>query len=68
MVNVRGPRKTLQEIVGYQATPQCIDVLILPVKQGIMLGQYLGAFNLMENFRGRSKKLEGHCCTAGGAP
>ncbi|XP_062259620.1 epidermal retinol dehydrogenase 2-like isoform X1 [Platichthys flesus] len=31
---------------------------ILPVKQGIMLGQYLGAFNLMENFRGRSKKLE----------
>ncbi|KAM4728938.1 short chain dehydrogenase/reductase family 16C, member 5a [Anableps anableps] len=31
---------------------------ILPMKQGILLGQYLGAFNLMDTFRGRSKKQE----------
>ncbi|KAM4551088.1 epidermal retinol dehydrogenase 2-like [Odontesthes bonariensis] len=31
---------------------------ILPMKQGILLGQYLGAFSLMDDFRGRSKKLE----------
>ncbi|XP_047224580.1 epidermal retinol dehydrogenase 2-like [Girardinichthys multiradiatus] len=31
---------------------------ILPMKQGVMLGQYLGAFNLMDTFRGRSKKQE----------
>ncbi|XP_021168543.1 epidermal retinol dehydrogenase 2 isoform X1 [Fundulus heteroclitus] len=30
----------------------------LPTKQGILLGQYLGAFNLMDTFRGRSKKQE----------
>ncbi|XP_029971783.1 epidermal retinol dehydrogenase 2 [Salarias fasciatus] len=29
---------------------------ILPMKQGILLGQYLGAFNLMDTFRGRSKQ------------
>ncbi|TKS80462.1 Epidermal retinol dehydrogenase 2 [Collichthys lucidus] len=29
---------------------------ILPMKQGILLGQYLGAFNLMDTFKGRSKK------------
>lgn len=26
------------------------------MKQGILLGQYLGAFNLMDTFKGRSKK------------
>ncbi|KAM9720251.1 epidermal retinol dehydrogenase 2-like [Menidia menidia] len=31
---------------------------ILPMKQGILLGQYLGAFNVMDDFRGRSKKQE----------
>uniref|UniRef100_A0A1A8M9V2 Short chain dehydrogenase/reductase family 16C, member 5 n=1 Tax=Nothobranchius pienaari TaxID=704102 RepID=A0A1A8M9V2_9TELE len=31
---------------------------ILPMKQGLMLGQYLGAFNLMDTFRGRAKKLD----------
>ncbi|XP_071379112.1 epidermal retinol dehydrogenase 2-like [Centroberyx affinis] len=31
---------------------------ILPMKQGILLGQYLGAFSLMDSFRGRSKKQE----------
>lgn len=31
---------------------------ILPMKQGILLGQYLGAFNLMDHFRGRTKKVE----------
>ncbi|XP_071763607.1 epidermal retinol dehydrogenase 2-like [Centroberyx gerrardi] len=31
---------------------------ILPMKQGILLGQYLGAFNLMDSFKGRSKKQE----------
>ncbi|XP_030015598.1 epidermal retinol dehydrogenase 2 isoform X1 [Sphaeramia orbicularis] len=31
---------------------------ILPMKQGILLGQYLGAFNLMDHFRGRSRKQE----------
>ncbi|XP_037537911.1 epidermal retinol dehydrogenase 2 [Nematolebias whitei] len=31
---------------------------ILPMKQGLLLGQYLGAFNLMDTFRGRSKKQE----------
>uniref|UniRef100_A0A1A7XNX3 Short chain dehydrogenase/reductase family 16C, member 5 n=2 Tax=Iconisemion striatum TaxID=60296 RepID=A0A1A7XNX3_9TELE len=31
---------------------------ILPMKQGLMLGQYLGAFNLMDTFRGRSKKQD----------
>ncbi|KAM4556707.1 epidermal retinol dehydrogenase 2-like isoform 1-T1 [Fundulus diaphanus] len=30
----------------------------LPTKQGFLLGQYLGAFNLMDTFRGRSKKQE----------
>ncbi|XP_053739122.1 epidermal retinol dehydrogenase 2-like [Synchiropus splendidus] len=30
---------------------------ILPLKQAVMLGQYLGAFNLMDKFRGHSKKL-----------
>ncbi|XP_038137902.1 epidermal retinol dehydrogenase 2-like [Cyprinodon tularosa] len=30
----------------------------LPMKQGILLGQYFGAFNLMDTFRGRSKKQE----------
>ena len=29
---------------------------ILPQKQGILLGQYLGAFNLMDTFKGRNKK------------
>ncbi|CAN9502912.1 unnamed protein product [Ophioblennius macclurei] len=31
---------------------------ILPMKQGVMLGQYLGAFNLMDTFRGRDTKQE----------
>ncbi|XP_026230138.1 epidermal retinol dehydrogenase 2 isoform X1 [Anabas testudineus] len=31
---------------------------ILPMKQGILLGQYLGAFNLMDKFKGRSIKQE----------
>eukprot|EP00064_Thunnus_orientalis_P016142 superscaffoldBa00003138_g16205 len=31
---------------------------ILPMKQGILLGQYLGAFNLMDTFKGRSRKQE----------
>ncbi|KAM4624156.1 epidermal retinol dehydrogenase 2-like [Polymixia lowei] len=31
---------------------------VLPMKQGILLGQYLGAFNLMDSFKGRSKKQE----------
>lgn len=31
---------------------------ILPMKQGILLGQYLGAFNMMDHFRGRTKKTE----------
>ncbi|XP_070775344.1 epidermal retinol dehydrogenase 2-like [Enoplosus armatus] len=31
---------------------------LLPMKQGILLGQYLGAFNLMDTFKGRSKKQE----------
>lgn len=31
---------------------------ILPMKQGIVLGQYLGAFNLMDTFRGHSRKQE----------
>ncbi|XP_072219614.1 short chain dehydrogenase/reductase family 16C, member 5a [Leuresthes tenuis] len=31
---------------------------ILPMKQGILLGQYMGAFNLMDDFRGRSRKQE----------
>ncbi|KAF7647904.1 hypothetical protein LDENG_00164900 [Lucifuga dentata] len=31
---------------------------ILPVKQGVLLGHYLGAFNLMDTFRGRTKKQE----------
>ncbi|KAM8839271.1 epidermal retinol dehydrogenase 2-like [Synchiropus picturatus] len=30
---------------------------VLPLKQAVMLGQYLGAFNLMDKFRGHSKKL-----------
>nr|XP_057917465.1 short chain dehydrogenase/reductase family 16C, member 5a [Doryrhamphus excisus]XP_057917466.1 short chain dehydrogenase/reductase family 16C, member 5a [Doryrhamphus excisus] len=29
---------------------------ILPTKQGTLLGYYLGAFNLMDSFRGRNKK------------
>ncbi|KAM6989516.1 epidermal retinol dehydrogenase 2-like [Tautogolabrus adspersus] len=28
---------------------------ILPMKQGILLGQYLGAFNLMDTFKGHSR-------------
>ncbi|CAJ1087284.1 epidermal retinol dehydrogenase 2-like isoform X2 [Xyrichtys novacula] len=28
---------------------------ILPMKQGILLGQYMGAFNLMDSFRGHSR-------------
>lgn len=31
---------------------------ILPMKQGILLGQYLGAFSLMDKFKGRSRKQE----------
>lgn len=31
---------------------------VLPMKQAVLLGQYLGAFNLMDTFRGRSKKQE----------
>lgn len=31
---------------------------ILPMKQGLLLGEYLGAFNIMDHFRGRTKKLE----------
>ncbi|XP_076018392.1 short chain dehydrogenase/reductase family 16C, member 5a [Genypterus blacodes] len=31
---------------------------VLPMKQGILLGQYLGAFNMMDTFRGHSKKQE----------
>lgn len=31
---------------------------ILPMKQGLLLGEYLGAFNLMDHFRGRTKKQE----------
>lgn len=29
---------------------------ILPMEQGIVLGQYLGAFSLMDTFRGHSRK------------
>ncbi|KAM7401423.1 hypothetical protein PAMA_005563 [Pampus argenteus] len=31
---------------------------ILPMKQGILLGQYLGAFSVMDTFKGRSRKQE----------
>ncbi|XP_041922901.1 epidermal retinol dehydrogenase 2 [Alosa sapidissima] len=31
---------------------------ILPTKLGVLLGQYLGAFDLMAKFKGRSKKIE----------
>lgn len=31
---------------------------ILPLKLGLLLGKYLGAFSLMDEFRGRSKKQE----------
>lgn len=31
---------------------------LLPMKLGILLGQYLGAFNVMDEFKGRSKKLQ----------
>ncbi|KAK5918805.1 hypothetical protein CgunFtcFv8_022755 [Champsocephalus gunnari] len=31
---------------------------LLPVKQGIMLGQYLGAFSLMDHFTGRAIKKQ----------
>lgn len=31
---------------------------ILPMKQGLLLGHYMGAFNLMDTFRGRTKKQE----------
>ncbi|XP_034060333.1 epidermal retinol dehydrogenase 2-like [Gymnodraco acuticeps] len=31
---------------------------ILPVKQGIMLGQYLGAFSLMDHFKGHAIKKQ----------
>ncbi|XP_061926599.1 epidermal retinol dehydrogenase 2-like [Entelurus aequoreus] len=29
---------------------------ILPMKQGILLGHYLGVFNVMDNFKGKNKK------------
>ena len=31
---------------------------ILPTKQGVLLGQYLGAFSLMDTFRGHDKKVQ----------
>lgn len=31
---------------------------ILPMKLGVLLGHYLGAFNLMDTFKGRAKKSE----------
>ncbi|XP_033838876.1 epidermal retinol dehydrogenase 2-like [Periophthalmus magnuspinnatus] len=31
---------------------------ILSTKHGLLLGEYLGAFNMMDHFRGRTKKLE----------
>ncbi|XP_077472230.1 short chain dehydrogenase/reductase family 16C, member 5a isoform X1 [Stigmatopora argus] len=31
---------------------------ILPMKQGILLGHYLGAFNLMDTFKGRNRKRD----------
>ncbi|KAM6918884.1 short chain dehydrogenase/reductase family 16C, member 5a [Xenentodon cancila] len=31
---------------------------LLPMKQGVLVGHYFGAFNLMDTFRGRSKKQE----------
>ncbi|KAK1898217.1 Epidermal retinol dehydrogenase 2 [Dissostichus eleginoides] len=31
---------------------------LLPVKQGLMLGQYLGAFSLMDHFKGRAIKKQ----------
>lgn len=31
---------------------------ILPMKQGLLLGMYLGAFNVMDHFRGRTNKQE----------
>lgn len=31
---------------------------ILPTKTGVMLGHYLGAFSIMDTFRGHTKKLE----------
>ncbi|XP_057713996.1 epidermal retinol dehydrogenase 2-like isoform X2 [Corythoichthys intestinalis] len=31
---------------------------ILPMKQGILLGHYLGAFNLMDTFQGRNRKRD----------
>ncbi|TNN23655.1 hypothetical protein EYF80_066223 [Liparis tanakae] len=37
--------------------PLCLHS-ILPMKQGLMMGQYLGAFNLMDTFKGRAKKQE----------
>ncbi|TFK11368.1 39S ribosomal protein L53, mitochondrial [Platysternon megacephalum] len=34
----------------------CVMKSILPVKMGILLGDYIGAFQLMDHFRGRVKK------------
>uniref|UniRef100_A0A8C8DZX0 Short chain dehydrogenase/reductase family 16C, member 5a n=1 Tax=Oryzias sinensis TaxID=183150 RepID=A0A8C8DZX0_9TELE len=31
---------------------------VLPVKQGLLLGRYLGAFNLMDTFKGRNQKRD----------
>lgn len=33
---------------------------ILPMKLGVLLGHYLGAFNLMDTFKGRSQKTDWH--------
>jgi len=39
-----------------QDVPSCVLFSFLPLKLGLLLGEYLGAFNLMDGFTGAKKK------------
>lgn len=51
------PRRRSCSPLTLTTCPLCLHS-ILPMKQGLMMGQYLGAFNLMDTFKGRAKKQE----------
>ncbi|CAL8343385.1 unnamed protein product [Merluccius merluccius] len=70
MLPILDPHYVAKKIIGAVLTDQVFLLMpksmyliaglknILPTKQGVLLGHYLGAFNVMDHFRGHTKKVQ----------
>ncbi|XP_051944092.1 epidermal retinol dehydrogenase 2-like [Hippocampus zosterae] len=70
LLPILDPRQVAKKIVHAVLTEQVFLLMpksmyiiaalkrVLPVKQGLLLGHYLGAFNVMDSFQGRNRKKD----------